>query len=143
MVVRYNWCEITSITKVPESQLILMFALYVGTKKPLSGSLELLRKKLHLDKMPSTLVNYGYIGVYNTGVFSHYKTIEPQSYIRDCSFLHMRFTAKEKSDYLYILSQRSIVSKNNWIPEHYVEQQYHTNPLIRKIKDKITFPLEN
>jgi hypothetical protein len=143
MVIRYNWCEITSITKVPESQLILIFALCVGLNKPLSGSLDLLKKKLFLDAIPSTLINYGYIGIHRTGIFSHYKTIEPQSYIRDCSFLHMRFSAKHKSDYLYILSQRSIINENNWIPEHYVEPQYHTNPLIRKIKDKIIFPLEN
>jgi len=143
MTIRYNWYELNSISKLPESHVILIFALYLGRHKPLSANLGLLKSKLVLDTIPNVLFQTRALTQYTTGIFSNFVTIEPQCYIRNCSFLHMRFSARTKADYIYMLSQRSIANRNNWIPDYYIEPQYHTNPLITKVKDKITFPLEN
>lgn len=143
MIIRYNWYELNSISKLPESHVVLLFALYLGRHKPLSANLGLLKSKLVLDSIPPALFQTRALTQYSTGIFSNFVTVEPQCYIRNCSFLHMRLPARIKADYIYILSQRSIANNNNWIPEYYIEPHHHLNPLITKVKDKITFPLEN
>ncbi len=142
MITLYNWYELNSISELPEAHIALIFALRIGRDKPLSANLNLLKAKLHINTVPNRLFSLNILGYYNTGVFSHYVTQEPQSYIRNCSFVHTRFSAHDKADYIHILSQRSIENKNNWIPAYYVDKKYYTNPLITKIDNKIIFPLE-
>lgn len=142
MVVQYNWYELNKISKLPEAHVITIFCLYVGIHKPISYSVEMLKKKLNIDAIPSGLIDNNIITQYHHGIFSNYITNEPQCYIRNCSFVHMRWSAKEKSDYLYILSQRSIKNTNDWIPDYYIPTKYHTNPFIARDRGKITFPLE-
>jgi hypothetical protein len=143
MNIQYNWYELNTLSKLPEAHVTLIFALYVGRHKPLSANLSLLQSKLVLPSVPVSLFQKKVLTNYSTGIFTNYETIEPQCYIRNCSFVHMRFSARTKADYIYILSQRSISNENNWIPDYYIDPYYYTNPLITKIKNKITFPLEN
>lgn len=142
MVVQYNWYELNKISKIPDAHVLIIFCLYIGTEKPLSYSFNLLKQKLNIETIPNSLLTSNIITSYNHGIFCNYKTNEPQCYITNPSFVHMRWSAQDKSDYLYILSQRSIANKNNWIPEYYIHRKYHTNPLIAREKGKITFPLE-
>lgn len=142
MIVQYNWYELNSISKLPEGHVLVIFALSVGMSKPISYSTNMLKHKLNIDNIPNSIFSKNIITQYHHGIFCNYKTNEPQCYIRNTSFVHMRLSAQIKSDYLYILSQRSIANKNNWIPDYYIHQKYHNNPLIGREKGKITFPLE-
>ena len=142
MIIRYNWIELNKISKLPEAHVIMLFGLYLGIKKPLSSNLSFLMKKLNVERIPNTLLTNNFILHYETGIYCNYTTNEPQCYVRNCSFLHMRVPALVKSNYLYILSQRSIYNKNNWIPEYYIEPEHYNNPFIYRSKGKITFPLE-
>ena len=143
MVVQYNWYELNKISKMPEAHVVVIFCLSVGTNKPISYSLPLLKQKLNIDNIPNSIFSYNIVTQYAHGIFCNYNTNEPQSYIRNSSFVHMRLSAQVKSDYLYILSQRPIGNLNNWIPDYYIHRKYYTNPLIGREKGKITFPLEN
>jgi hypothetical protein len=143
MVVQYNWYELNNISTLPESHVIMIFCLSVNPNNPISYSLSALKKKLNIDNIPNSIVYNRIIASYSHGIFTFINVKEPQCYVTNTSFVHMRLSAQVKSDYLYILSQRSIANKNNWIPDYYIPQKYHTNPLIAREKGKITFPLEN
>jgi transposase len=143
MIVQYNWYELNKISKLPEAHVITIFCLSIGTDKPISYDTQLLKHKLNIDNIPNSLFTSNIITRYHHGIFCNYTTNEPQCYINNPSFVHMRWSAQDKSDYLYILSQRSISNKNNWIPDYYIHRKYHNNPLIAREKGKITFPLEN
>jgi hypothetical protein len=143
MVIQYNWYELNKISKLPEVHVLLIFCLSIGTEKPISYNIDLLKQKLNIENIPNSLFSNNIITKYNHGIFCNYKTNEPQCYINNGAFVHMRWSAQYKSDYLYILSQRSIGNNNNWIPDYYIHRKYHTNPLVGRDKGKITFPLEN
>lgn len=143
MTILYNWYELNNISVLPESHVLMIFCLSVNQDRPISHSTRLLRKKLNIETIPNSIIQKNVIIQYDHGIFTTLKTKEPQCYINNTSFVHMRLSAQIKSDYLYILSQRSIANKNNWIPDYYIPLKYHTNPLIAREKGKITFPLEN
>jgi hypothetical protein len=142
MVVQYNWYELNKLSTLPEGHVLIIFCLSVGVHKPISYDPTLLKKKLNIELIPNSLIDNRAIVQFNHGIFANYITNEPQCYIKNCSFVHMRWSAQDKSDYLYILSQRSIANKNDWIPDYYIPTKYHNNPLIGREKGKITFPLE-
>lgn len=142
MVVQYNWYELNTISKLPEAHVLVIFCLAIGINKPISYSTDLLKKKLNIDTIPNSIFSRNIITQYNHGIFCNYKTNEPQCYVENISFVHMRLSAQVKSDYLYILSQRPIGNTNNWIPDYYIHRKHHNNPLIIKDKGKIIFPLE-
>jgi len=146
MIIQFNWCELNSITKLPDSKIILMFCLYINKSNPLerkiSSSHALLQKKLHIGKNYLALSAQNFILESRNGLFSNYVCQEPQSYLTNCSFLHAKVPPQLKSDYLYILAQRSLNNYNNWIPEEYVEEHHLTNPFIKHHKSKIIFTLE-
>jgi hypothetical protein len=142
MVVQYNWQELESISSLPESKVLILFGLYTGTIKPVSRNFELLKKKLHINLIPNRLLETKILVAYPSGIFFNYRTLEPQTYIKNCFFLHMRFPARIKAEYLYILSQRPIGNNLNRIPDYYIEPHLYTNPLITRHKGYITFPLE-
>jgi hypothetical protein len=143
MVIQYNWYELNKISTLPDTHVLIIFCLSIGVDKPISYSIKLLKQKLNIESIPNSLFSNNIITQYPHGIFCNYKTNEPQCYIRNTSFVHMRWSSQDKSDYIYILSQRSIANTNSWIPEYYIPQKYHNNPLIGREKGKITFPLEN
>jgi hypothetical protein len=146
MIIQFNWCELNSITKLPDSKIILMFCLYINKSNPLerkiSNNHSMLQKKLHIGNSYSALSAQKYILNSRNGIFSNYICAEPQSYLTNCSFLHAKVAPQLKSDYLYILGQRSLNNHNNWVPEEYVEKHHLTNPFITHYKSKIIFTLE-
>jgi len=142
-MIQFNWIELNKISTLPEAHVILLFGLYVGINKRMSASTQLLKNKLNVKLIPNRLLTDSYLLNYQQGVFSNYKTIEPQCYVKNCSFLHLKLDPKTKSDYIYILSQRPIGDTTHYIPKYYLEPQLQLNPLVERTKDKIILPLEN
>jgi hypothetical protein len=146
MIVQFNWYELNNITRIPDCQVILIFCLYINKLNPevkrISSSHHMLQKKLNISNNYYSLVHSKLILETRNGIFSNFKCAEPQSYITNCSFLHAKVSPFVKSEYLYILSQRSLGNKNCWVPENYVESDYWNNPFIKHNKPKLNFTLE-
>jgi hypothetical protein len=142
MITEYNWYELQTISRVPENQILLMFALYIGIGNKMSNNWELLRYKLYLEKIPRELKTKRFILRTDNGVFSNYKCNDPQNYVKNLSFIHSKVSVETKLEYLYILSQRSLDNPNNWIKQDYVEPEYWTNIFTYRKEGKIFFPLE-
>lgn len=142
MTVQYNWYELQTITRVPDNQLLLMFALTVGCGKKMSSHPVYLRDKLHLTVVPKQLFMTGFLVRRKDGIYSNYECEEPQNYVKNISFLHSKTSVMTKLEYLYILSQRSLTNTNDWIPEDYVEPQYRNNVYTYRKNGKIYFPWE-
>jgi hypothetical protein len=146
MIVQFNWIELNKITRIPDCQTILMFCLYINkvspTIKRISGNHLMLRKKLNISNNYYAIIHNKLIVESANGIFSNYTCAEPQGYLTNCSFLHAKVSPKVKSEYLYILSQRSLGNKNCWIPDNYVEPEYWKNPFIKHENSKIKFTLE-
>ena len=142
MIIQYNWHELQTITKVPENQILLMYALSVGFAQKMSNHPIMLRDKLNLDVVPMDLFKRRFLLRTDIGIFSNYQCNEPQNYITNVSFLHSKVSPITKLEYLYILSQRSLKNLNTWIPEDYVEPQYRKNVYVYTRNGKIYFPLE-
>ena len=146
MIIQFNWYELTQTTKLAESQVILMFCLYINRHKPLvkriSSSHVMLRKKLNIGNNYYGLLHSKLIVDSKNGIFSNFYCKEPQNYLTNCSFLHSKVPAQKKADYMYILGQRSLNNFNNWIPDNYVEPEHWGNPFIKHENSKIIFTLE-
>ena len=117
MIIQFNWYELTQTTKLAESQVILMFCLYINKHKPLvkriSSSHVMLRKKLNIGNNYYGLLHSKLIVDSKNGIFSNFYCKEPQNYLTNCSFLHSKVSAQKKADYMYILGQRSLNNFNN------------------------------
>lgn len=142
MITQYNWYELQTISKVPENQILLMFALYMGFHKKMSNDPIMLRDKLYLEVVPKDLFSRKFLLRTKNGIFSNYQCADPQNYVTDMSFIHRKVPATTKLEYLYILSQRSLTNPNNWIPEDYVEPKYRNNVYTYRKNGNIYFPWE-
>jgi hypothetical protein len=146
MIIQFNWYELNSITRIPDSQVILMFCLFINKSNPLvpriAGSHQILQKKLNIGNNYYALIHSKLILESKNGIFSNFRCEEPQSYLTNSSFLHSKTSPYLKSEYLYILSQRNLGNKNCWIPENYVETECWKNPFITHNKSKLNFTLE-
>lgn len=146
MIIQFNWLELNQASKIPDCHVILLFCLYINRAVPevrrISSSHDMLRKKLNISNNYSILLYKNLLINSPNGIFSNYSCKEPQSYLTNCSFLHAKVSPKAKSEYLYILSQRSLGTKNLWIPDTYVEPEYWKNPFIKHENSKIKFTLE-
>jgi hypothetical protein len=147
MIIQFNWYEISQISYIPESQLILAYCLFINTLNPherkIARSVGDLKRKLKIDNISTSLISRNYILHHiRNGIISNYTCAEPQGYFTNVTFFSADVHVKHKTHYLYILSQRPISSKENWIPSYYVDDKYHKNPFITKINDKLYFTLE-
>jgi hypothetical protein len=146
MIIQFNWYELNQITRIPDCHAILIFCLYINraspTTKRIASNHLMLQKKLNIGKNYYTLIDRKLIIDSKNGIFSNFKCVEPQSYITNCSFLHAKTPARVKSEYLYILAQRSLNNLNTWVPENYVDSAYWKNPFIKHQNSKINFTLE-
>jgi hypothetical protein len=125
-----------------EAEVVLTFALCVGYNKIISSSFFHLKNKLHIAGVPEYLFTRGHLKKYNNKIVSKFKINEPQCYMSNPGWLHYNVSAETKSDYLYILGQRSLHNKNRFIPEYYVENKYWNNPLVKHSDRILTFILE-
>ena len=147
MIVQFNCAEITAISVTPENQLILAFCMCINTLNPharkMARNIDDLRNKLKLNSISTSLISKKLIINSYNGIISNYICAEPQNYMTNIAFMYADVHVKHKTNYLHMLAQRPITSKNNWIPKYYVEtKQYNTNPFITIINDNIHFKLE-
>jgi hypothetical protein len=147
MSIQFNWCEMISVSTLADAHVVLLFCLYANVYYPsnrrIASSHRMLQNKLHIGKNYYSLIASKFVIEHKNGLFSNFACTEPQSYLNNCSFVHSRVPAYLKSEYLHILSQRSINNTNNWIPEEYVEPKYWDNPFIERKQSKLIFTLEN
>jgi|TARA_X000000950_G_scaffold80626_1_gene101377 hypothetical protein len=143
MTILLNTVEIKKAAKNNyEAEIVLTFALSVGYNKIISTSFPHLKNKLHISGVPEFLFIRGYLKKYKNKIVSNFRINEPQCYMNNPSWLHLKISAEAKSDYLYILGQRSLHNKNRFIPEYYVENKYWNNPLVKHSDRILTFILE-
>lgn len=143
MSILLNTFEIKKASrKSTDAEVILTFALCFGIGNVISSNFLLLKRKLHIKSVPEHLFINGHLKKYRNLIVSNFSIKEPQCYMSNPKWLHYNISSKEKSDYLYILGQRSLQNKNRFIPEYYVEEQYWKNPLIKHSDRKLTFILE-
>lgn len=147
MIIQFNWYEITAISKIPENQLILAMCMFINVVNPherkLAKNIQQLQSKLKLKSVSTSLISKRLIINHYNGVISNYFCAEPQNYMTNVSFLYADVHVKHKTNYLHMLGQRTLTSKNNWIPSYYLEEkQYNTNPFITLQNNKIHFKLE-
>ena len=147
MIIQFNWAEISGVSKVPENQLILALCMFINYLRPhdrkIAKSIDDLANKLKIDSVSSSLISKKLILNNYNGVISNYICAEPQNYTTNISFMYADVHVKHKTNYLYMLGQRTLNSKNRWIPDYYAEpKQYNTNPFITHTDNKIFFKLE-
>lgn len=143
MIIQFGWDELHSIDSSPEAKLILLFCLYINRsnslEKKIASSSYLLAKKLKISYIPPALITKRYVLQGRNGLFSNYVCREPQSYLTSMRFIHTDAPAKEKANYIYMLSQRSMNNTNNWIPREYVDDKLLNNRFIYTTPTKIYF----
>jgi hypothetical protein len=73
-----------------------------------------------------------------------YRTLFPQSYFRNNSFLKANLPIIQKVQYLKLLSYRAINDQNDWIPTDYIQDlsKIHNNELLEITDKKIHFKYE-
>lgn len=141
----FNWYDITTKVKDPNSQLILCYCELVGKNVFLGKDYTALVKRLNLEYVQKQLFEpeLKYLIQKDDGIYSHYITDEPQCYFNNSQFLFGTSSVQEKVDYLHILSQRPIGANRNWIPSRFIKPQYYNNIFIQKKHDRINLPMEN
>ena len=143
MSILLNTLEIKKAAKNNyDAEVLLTFALCVGFNKVVSNSFLHLKRKLNINNIPEHLFINGHLKKYDKKIVSRFLIKEPQCYMTNPSWLHYQIASKEKSEYLYILGQRSLNNKNRFIPEYYVEEQYWKNPLVKHSDRILTLILE-
>lgn len=143
----FNWYELLQKTKKDQDSIIVLT--YASTfkynEKIANSSLNLI-KKLNVSRIPNWLNNYLVINK-KFEIFNNYAVEEPQSYFKNPSFLLTVTPVIYKVQYLWLLSNRKIDDKNNYVNREYFKIKeidgIKNNPFICIEKDKIIFILEN
>lgn len=136
----FNYKEIFIRAKGDPAAIVLLT--YAQSKEYNAYTSKKLMKHLSINHIPQNLfVNrFMYFGL-DSLVYPKYKTIEPQSYIRNTSFLTYGVSARAKAIYIKALSARKINSKENRIPRSYFNK-VADNPFLKVDDEYIYFPLE-
>lgn len=100
-----------------------------------------LMRKLCIHHIPHHIFREHLFVQSKTRLSCNYKTVEPQAYIRNISFLFTSVPAREKVVYLKALSMRKISENANFIPKAYFPEVKPNNFLTIR-DDIIEFPLE-
>ena len=127
----------------PDAEVVLTFALVCGKNTIISNSFNFLKTKLHINSVPEFLFIKKFLTkTADNKIVSLYSIEEPQSYMRNASWLHLNVSSSIKSNYLKILGQRSLMNMNDFIPEHYLDSASRKNPLVQHVDRKIYFTME-
>ena len=94
---------------------------------------------LSISRIPSYISHNKLLIREKRGVFSNYSCVDPQTYFIDYSFLKAKCLAKEKVEYLYMLSNRVMTSNKSYIPKNYINQKYWKNLFVKIEDDKLYF----
>lgn len=136
----FNYNEIYSRAKGDPATIVLLT--YAQTSEYNNYTSQKLMKLLNINHIPQYLfsINCLHFSLTNKIVCS-YKTIEPQSYIKNTEFLYYGINARSKAIYIKALATRKISDKENKIPRNYFNK-VASNPLLKVDNDYIYFPLE-
>lgn len=159
MKLEFDWYEIKHLTENSESQLILLYSLYLSYKAEkqksllnkdyiiLSNGRFEISKKLYFfwedyRGQLDVLVTKKLVSRYGDTYFTAYKCVSPQNYLTNMEFLFHKIPVKYKIQYLDMISQRRMNDTNNWIPLEYVDKGIAYNPFTTVNNNKIYFNLE-
>lgn len=115
---------------------------YAQTKEYNELSTKTLMNRLAINHIPLSLFKDKFFTQYKHTLYCNYKTIEPQSYFKNSSFLFVNVPARDKVVYLKALSMRKISDSNNYIPLAYFPN-VKPNHFLTIEDDKIHFKLES
>lgn len=136
----FNWDELY-IKSRKDLAAILCLA-YAQTPEYNELSTKTMMNRLNIHHVPIYLFKKDLFQDHKHTLVCNYKTIEPQSYFRNSSFLFTNASARYKVVYLRALSMRRISETVDYIPrEYYTKVTY--NPFLKITDDKISFPLES
>ena len=136
----FNWDEIRVRSRNDLAAIIcLAYAQTIGYNEL---SAKTMMNRLALHHIPLSLFTDGHFTQYKHMLHSSYKTIDPQSYFRNSSFLFMNVPARAKAVYLKALSMRRITETYDYIPLKYFPN-IQPNPFLTIENDKIIFKLES
>ena len=143
----FNWHELTvdgedNFTAI----LLLTFCLFKGYNSiiAINPDAKFVKQNLKIEHFPPSLFKKGYLQYrYKTGhTISKYKCRVPTSYFRNHTFLYTNVPIDKKITYLYMLAQRPISDKNNFIIQDAVADKFWDNPFIIHKDGKLHFILE-
>jgi len=137
----FNWTELKNCSKNDFSGIIILaYCLTIGYNKAISNNSKHLLNLLKIKNIPLCLFSQQHLASTRTGIIiSQYKCNEPQTYFRNSGFLRANCSAREKTIYLYMLSHRRMMDKNNFIPKEYINNEYWKNIFIRVEEDNLYF----
>lgn len=136
----FNYKEIALRARNDPAAIIILT--YGQTKLYNELSSNQLLTVLNINHIPAYIFNNRYVVPYKGKLLYKYRTIDPQSYIKNTSFLTYPVSARYKALYIRALSMRRISDKSDKIPRNYFGEVAY-NPFLIVDKDFIHFPLEN
>lgn len=136
----FNWSELLSNSRGDLAAIICLAYAQTSVYNELSSKTMMYRLNLH--HVPQFIFNKRLFQQYKHVLVCNYKTTEPQSYFRNCSFLFTNASARYKVVYLRALSMRSLDNTDDYIPKAYYEKLTY-NPFLTIKDDRIYFPLES
>lgn len=136
----FNWGEIRLRSR-NDLAAILCLA-YAQTKEYNELSAKTIMQRLAIHHVPPSLFIDKHFTQYKHCLYPNYKTIEPQSYFKNSSFLFMNLPARDKVVYLKALSMRKISDNKPYIPLKYFPN-VNPNHFLTIENDKIFFKLES
>ena len=105
-------------------------------------SAKTMMNRLAIHHIPIHLFHKKYFTQHKTRLVCNYRTIEPQSYIKNPSFLLLNAPARDKVVYIKALALRRISDSQNYIPKKYYPN-VPNNLFLQVTEDRILFPLES
>jgi len=153
MTTYFNWYELrVKANKDPTSILILTYALSVGYNKKIANRIRHLMVILKISEIPRESLKYFFQHTperkqkADYSLYSKLKTIEPQSYFINSSFLKAKKPVIHKTNYIKLLSYRRIGDSSAYIYKDILTGSQlaaiKENPFVRVGDTKIYFTRE-
>lgn len=136
----FNWSEI--LLRSDNDLAAILCLTYAQTNEYNELSAKTMMNTLKIHHIPPRLFHRRYFTQFKRQLVCNYTTIEPQSYIKNTSFLYLNAPAKDKVVYIKALSMRRVSEAVNYIPFKYFEN-VKPNLFLDIQEDKILFPLES
>lgn len=119
--------------------LILTHAIQYKYNSSIAKTVQHLRKYLYIDNIPNRLFERRFLVLDRNLVLSRYRCIEPQNYFINPYFMVSKCPVRYKIEYMYMLSQRKITERQNFIPDYYVKEELWNNPFVNHKNGNLYF----
>lgn len=136
----FNWSELRLRSNNDLAAILCLT--YAQTNEYDELSAKTMMNTLKIHHIPPHLFYRRYFTQHKTKLVCNYITIEPQSYIKNTSFLYLNAPARDKVVYIKALSMRRLSDTIDYIPFKYFEN-VKPNLFLTIQEDKILFPLES